>query len=135
MKGIKIEARNEAAIVKRLASVNGTAMAHTYYSYTQVYNLVQRAVERLEDLRLPRKNWTGAVYTAVSGAPVSNAYARKGFPRVATYVRLERMASGWFLSDVMRAEVHEKGGKEKLWLTPEQRDVIFDRLAQTFSIL
>lgn len=135
MKGIKIEARNEAAIVKRLASVNGTAMAHTYYSYTQVYDLVQRAVERLEDLRLPRKNWPGAIYKAVSGDPVSRAYARKGFSRVATYVRLERMASGWFLFGVMRTEVDERGGKETLWLTPEQRDIVVDRFTQTFNTL
>lgn len=135
MKDIKIEQHNAEAIVKRLASVNGTAMAHTYYSYNQVYNLVQRAVEQLEALRLPRKDWIGAAYTAVSGGPVSNAYARKGFSRVATYVRLDRRTSGWFLADVLRAEIREKGGKEKLWLTPAQRDVVFDRFAKTFNVL
>ena len=120
MKAIKITPANKSAIELALAAANGKAEAHTYSTYSEIEMVAHRANIRLIGLIGALKHSPGAVLNALSGDAVSNAYARKGFSRAGTAIRLDCRATGWFLAAVSRGDVYKDGGYELITLTAEQ---------------
>ena len=120
MKAIKITPANKSAIETELAAANGKAEAHAYTSYTDIADLAESANGRVLRILGAKKHIPGAVVTALSGDAVSNAYARKGFSRAGTAIRLECRSTGWFLAAVSRCDVYTEGGYESLTLTAAQ---------------
>lgn len=134
MKAIKITVENKAAIESALASVNGRADAHTYTSYDDIDGIVKRAEQKSHALLGSRKSMIGAVVIATSGVAVTNAYAKKAFKRVATRIVIEYRSTGWFLKDVVKCDIYQEGGDERMFLSEEQRYVAVKKFTSQFNV-
>ena len=126
MKPIKItkltDGKYSDAVRDALANVNGQADGHTYTCLRDIMRLIESAERKLVALGLEtkKKAHIGAAMTATSGDAMLAAYKYK---RVATRVRIERKATGWYLTAASRAEIWQHGGGKTLILTPAQRDL------------
>jgi hypothetical protein len=116
-KPIKIELKNAAAIEAELKAVNGKAHQHTYTDYSGIADIAETAEKKLVGLVGAKSRAPGAVVYATSGASVANAY---DYNRKGTAVRLERRASGWFLTSITEATIYKDGGETHLALTAQQ---------------
>jgi len=136
MKPIKIDAKNEAAIVLALGAVNGRAEAHAYTTFPEINRIANRAESKMIGLVGAQARAVGATVTSTSGNEMCNAYAKKNHgTRPATRVVIERRATGWFLIDAQRADVWQQGGgADVLTLTQAQADCAVSRLKEQFRI-
>lgn len=135
MKAIKIEAKNNEAIDAALKAVNGRATQHTFSDHSEIDYLVRCADAELARIGLPKTMHVGAKFQAMSGEPVSNAYAKKAFTRRATYVVLERRSTGWFLVAVESKDIWQQlGGTKRLALTQAQHDEAMARFCATLHL-
>ena len=131
MKPIKVTIANAAAIESALAAVNGKAHEHCYTGYADIQMLTESYEAGLETLGIAKARRAGAVVTSTSGDSVPSAYK---YSRVATTVRLERRATGWFLTQVSSAMIRKEGGKSRLTLTPEQDEEAVTHLRTGYAI-
>ena len=116
MKSIKICEANKAAIEAALKAVNGKAYDHAYTIFGEVEREAVAAEEKLLAL-VPKSMASGASFASVSGSAVPNAYK---YARKATFIKLERRSSAWWLVAASDCEVYKDGGKRRLILTLAQ---------------
>jgi len=83
--------------------------AHTYTRFDQIEALVEDAESRLTGLLKSKKHFTGAIFDAISGAAVKNAYK---YSRDATRITLVRKAGGWYLIDAVSTVIIKKEEKK-----------------------
>jgi hypothetical protein len=120
MKPIKIEDKNGEPIKRQLAIVNGRHTQHTFADYLDVRLCVQKAEAKLHELIPAAKYHVGAQAVCISGAPVPKTYK---YRRTGTRIRLERRASGWFLTEVEPVNLWQRdGGTVRVYLTAEQNE-------------
>ena len=132
---IKIKITDTEKLRAALAQVNGAATRHTAGVWA-VADQAAQAEAHLEVLGLTKKDRPGAVRVHISGERVSNAYVRKNWSdRVATFIRLERGSSGWFVTAISRAAVGQSGGWSETRLTVKQRDIATARFQSQFGVL
>lgn len=129
-KPIKVVQSNEAALAAALDAVNGTASMHTYSAYDILALLAPWAEKQVLKL-VPKSAAAGAVVEAVSGNSVAKAYK---YSRKATYVRIERRSSAWYLVEVRASEIGKSGGYAKVQLTAAQDAEAVARLRRSYSI-
>lgn len=121
MKPIKIVRENAAKIQSLLADANGRATSHAYTTYSEVEAVALYSEIKLDKAGLPKKQRTGVLASSTSGGVVTNAYSKKSSTRAATKLVLERRATCWYLIDVQRTEVYQKGGGPvRVVMSPEQ---------------
>ncbi len=136
MKAIKITADNAEAVESTLLAVNGKARAHAYTEFSEIEALASRAEKRLESLGIAKTRRAGAVWHDTSAAAMPNAYNKKCRVRKATLVRLERRATGWFLTDARSVEVWQQGGGPgRLAITKAQEAEAIAAFKQSFSVI
>lgn len=132
MKATRVEAKNVAAIEAALYDVNASATEHTYTTFDELDAIAQRAEKRLAELNIRKADRTGAVMIAMSGKPVPVAY---NHDRRTTYVRLERRATGWFITDLSVDIAYSKGGYERLYLTHGQKSDALRMFSEKLRVL
>jgi len=118
MKPIRITADNRPAIKAALDAANGLARTHTCLHASYVEDAASDAEAKLHALGITKSRRQGAAYRVISGDVLPNAYK---YSVIRTRFRIERRASGWFLTDVTAVECYpraEVGGM--LFLTPDQ---------------
>ncbi len=135
MNPIKITEENSAAIEAALKAVNGRACQHAYTAYLDLEVMAEAAEKRLEKMGLPKSRRSGAAWSETSGAAVSNSYAKKGFSRPATSVRLERRSSAWYLVSAIATTIGQQGGGAgRLILTKAQDEEVVRNLRESYSV-
>ena len=131
MKPIKVNPENRATIENALSEVNGKASQHAYTDFSEIENLVKKGESRLDSLGVPKKERAGAWILATSGGAVSRAYGRKGFSRVATFVRIERKSTGWFIVKIEKETIGQSGGSVCVYLTKDQKEKAVSRFSSS----
>lgn len=128
---LKIDPTNAHAIEAALEKINGTALQHTFNRYAEVAAVANQAEAMLDDLSLKKSSRRGAAIEAVSGAsvPLSYSWARQG-----TRVVLERRANAWYLIDLARAKLYQRGGRQELRLTQDQDAEAVTKLRSTYTV-
>lgn len=132
MKPIKIQQQNAEAIEAALHEVNGTATAHAYTSFDDVFNQAFFAEQALSAL-LPVKDYPGARWAKTSGHSVARSYRGQ---RIATGIMLERRSSAWYLVRVVSVKLFQQGGGPgRLFLTKEQDEKAKERFAKQYNVI
>lgn len=135
MKPIKITKENAEKITKALADVNGKASQHAYTDFQEIENLAKTGEARLESLGVKKKDRAGALILATSGGTVSNSYAKQGFSRVATRVRIERKSTDWFIVKIEKQTIYQNGGGVCVYLTKDQKAAAVSRFADSIPAI
>ena len=119
---MRINLNNADKIRDALASVNGTATAHTFTSSSDMALGLAMAESELKGLGLRKTSWTGAQITIHSQGPTASAYK---YAAIGTRVELERGATGWFMVDAMRIDLRPAAANRAplvwVWLQGFQR--------------
>lgn len=131
---VKIEEKNASAIEAALKAVNGRATAHAYTDYAEIAALADESEKEVLALVGSRKAAVGAVVESTSGGKVPNAYAKIARNRVGTTVKIERFATGWFLTGVKSATIYQSGGSDRLTLTEAQDAEAVKRLRSQYLV-
>lgn len=132
-KSIRITPANFKAIVAVLKEANGKAEAHAYTTYSEIEQLAEMAEMRATSLLGAKSRTPGAVAVSVSGESVAKSYRGT---RNGTLVRLERRASGWFLTEARSVEIYTEGGKDmRMLLTKEQDAQAIANLRTRYAVL
>ncbi len=117
---IKITPDNKTKIKNVFEKENGGAKANTL-SGIEVFDIAKEAEERLENVRLPKKNRKKArAYYCVNGP--ANAYK---FAFTTTEFDIERGSTDWFLVSVKRVNVYprSKGGLKMTILESQAEEI------------
>ena len=94
-----------------------------------VWLAADKAEDRLEALKIPVSDRTGAVVYMKPEGPSAKSYK---YPQNTIEAQIERKRDGWVVTHVGRAIVWPKQDRtEKLMLTPAQRDIAVERGADT----
>jgi len=131
MKEIKITQANAQKIEAVLREINLKSTAHTYTRFDQIEALIVDAESRLTSLLKAKKHFTGAIFDAISGAAVKNAYK---YSRDATRVTLVRKAGGWYLADAVSTVIYKEGGKKILSLASDQDVIACQAVRNQYSV-
>jgi hypothetical protein len=119
---MRINLKNDGKIRDVLASVNGTASAHTFTSASDIAPGLAMAESELKSLGLRKPSWTNAQITIHSPGPTASAYR---YDAIGTRVILERGASGWFMVDASRIDLRPAAANREprvwVWLQDGQR--------------
>ena len=127
---IKIVESNRTAINIMLGEINGKSLAHTAHA-SHIFELAELMEMRLEKFSIPKKDRAGAKASGMSGGNVPNAYK---YSRIVNIYTIERKSSDWFLIDTQRDEVWGNASKDRLSLTPAQRDIAVSKFTAQFSV-
>ena len=100
-KPIKIDIKNKDKLEAELKAVNGKSWDHAFTLYEELVECAKSAEKRLMKLQIPTNLRIGAVWEETSGQAMPKAYK---WPRNATYIRLVRRRTGWFLTDVQHCQ-------------------------------
>ena len=130
MTKIKIVEANRRAINILLGEINGKSLAHTAHD-KHVFELAELMEMRLEKFSIAKKDRAGAKASGMSGGNVPNAYK---YSRIVNIYTIERKSSDWFLIDARRDEVWGNASKDRLSLTPAQRDIAVSKFTAQFSV-
>jgi hypothetical protein len=127
---MRINLTNDDKIRDALASVNGTATAHTLTSASDIAPGLAMAESELKRLGLRKPQWKGAIVTIHSKGPSAKAYK---YAAIGTSVRLERGASGWFMIEARRINLyrHSSGNNApyvSMWLQDCHRHAAIEAL-------
>lgn len=117
---------NTDRLVQQFDEVNGKATAHTY-SLTDIWDRVALIERQLGKDGVAASIRSGISVVLVSGVPETNAYAKKARKAIATWVKLERGPSAWYVVGVEREErwAGSGGGEiERIHLTQRAQDAI-----------
>ena len=132
MKALNITEKNKSAIEATLKDCNGKATAHSYTEFGEIEYCALQAEEKVVALVGAKDRAVGAVFYSQSGGSVANAYK---YSREGTEVRLERRSTGWFLTEVTRKAIYKDGGKDLLFLTPDQDEAAIAKIRKSYTIL
>jgi hypothetical protein len=119
MRPIKFAKINADKINAILTEVNGKASDHTYRSFNNFSADAEAVIWKIENLLGGKKYCPGAKFSIESGNSVPSAYK---YTRIGTRVEFECRASGWFVTEIKRADIWSKGGESKIMLTPAHHD-------------
>jgi hypothetical protein len=128
---IKIVEANRSAINILLAEINGKSSTHTA-SACNIFDLAEAMENKLEDFGIAKKDRAGAKASGMSGGNVPSAYK---YSRIVNTYQIERGSSHWFLIDAKRIDVGGNADKDRLCLTPDQRDIAVSKFTSQFSVL
>ena len=131
MNNIKFDIKNAAKINALLGEVNGRASDHTYCKFTDFESDAENVISRVEKLLGGKKHCVGAKAIIESGDSVPNAYK---YTRIGTRLSLECRASGWFVTDIQRADIWARGGECKIVLTQAHHDQAVKVLRDGYQI-
>lgn len=127
---IKICTENSSKIYAAIVAINGKPLAHTA-DYSDIDDLARVMQNQLTDLSIAKKDQTGATASGMSGGSVPSAYK---YSRIVNSYQIERGAADWFLTDVKRVEIWGNASKNRLNLTPAQRDIAISKFTAQFSV-
>ena len=127
---IKICTENSSKIYAAIVAINGKPLAHTA-DYLDIEDLAMAIQNQLTDLSIAKKDQTGATASGMSGGNVPSAYK---YSRIVNTYQIERGASDWFLTGVQRVEIWGNANKNRLSLTPAQRDIALAKFTAQFSV-
>ena len=127
---IKICTENGSKIYAAIVAINGKPLAHTA-DYADIEDLAMAIQNQLTDLSIAKKDQTGATASGMSGGSVPSAYK---YSRIVNSYQIERGAADWFLTDVKRVEIWGNASKNRLNLTPAQRDIAISKFTAQFSV-
>ena len=130
MTKIKITESNRHAINILLGDINGKSLAHTAHA-SHIFELAELMEMRLEKFSIAKKDRSGAKASGMSGGDVPDAYK---YSRIVNSYTIERKSSDWFLIDARRDEVWGNASKDRLSLTPAQRDIAVSKFTAQFSV-
>ena len=119
MNAIKFDVKNAEKINAILAQVNGKAVDHTYKTFADMVAACNFEMSRAESLVGGKKFAVGIKIIVESGHSVKSAYK---YTRIGTQVKLECRASGWFITDITRADIWQKGGASTILMTPAHHE-------------
>jgi hypothetical protein len=131
MKNIKFNIENAAKINALLGEVNGRASDHTYRSFNHFSVDADAVIWKIENLLGGKKYCLGAKFSIESGGSVKSAYK---YTRIGTRLSLECRASGWFVTDIQRADIWARGGECKIVLTQAHHDQAVKVLRNGYQI-
>ena len=131
MKEIKITQSNSKKIEEALREINLKSTAHTFVNFAQIEELIVDAEKRLTNLLVAKKYFLGAIFDAISGYAVGNAYK---YSREATRVTLTRKSSDWYLTAVVSTIVYKDGGKKILRLTGAQDAIVYKEVRTNYQV-
>lgn len=121
---IKLIPQNLEKIQAALDEINGKATKHVYTAQ----DVLKEAEEAEHKLRgLPKVLQVGAKAYAESGESLPNAYKHS---RVVNYVRIERFASGWFLTDLGTKQAWRDTVSLSVSISPEQGEELTWRILE-----
>jgi len=127
---IKITEANRHAINILLGEINGKSLAHTA-SAQNIFDLAELMELRLEKFGIAKKDRAGAKASGMSGGNVPNAYK---YSRIVNWYEIERKSSDWFLVVAIKDTNYGNASKDKLILTPAQRDIAVSKFTAQFSV-
>ena len=127
---IKIVEANRQKINILLGEINGKSLAHTAHD-KHVFELAELMEMRLDKFNIAKKDRAGAKASSMSGGTIPNAYK---YSRIVTIFDIERGASDWFLVAANKTETWGNADKDRLSLTPEQRDIAVSKFTAQFSV-
>ena len=127
---VKITEANRRAINILLGEINGKSLAHTAHD-KHIFELAQLMEMKLEKFGIAKKDRAGAKASGMSGGNVPNAYK---YNRVVNTYTIERGASDWFLVAANKTETWGNADKDRLSLTPEQRDIAVSKFTAQFFV-
>ena len=127
---VKITEANRRAINILLGEINGKSLSHTAHD-KHIFELAELMEMKLEKFGIAKKDRSGAKASGMSGGDVPNAYK---YSRIVNSYTIERKSSDWFLIDARRDEVWGNASKDKLSLTPAQRDIAVSKFTAQFSV-
>jgi hypothetical protein len=130
MMRIKITEANRVAINALLDKINGKSYSHTAY-HKHVFDLAQSSELQLEKFEIAKKDRSGSTASGMSGGNVPSAYK---YSRIVNTYQIERRSSDWFLIDVKRIDVWGNASKDRLSLTPAQRDIAIAKFTAQFWV-
>jgi len=130
MTPIKITDTNVTKIQDALAAVNGKAEAWTIMLFRDVERVAEKVEKKLA--ALPKADRVGAVTTFRPAGPTAKSYK---YAARTTTIKMERRATGWFLTDVIASDVYPKMAEAlDVAITQEQADEIQRRAIAEFHV-
>lgn len=111
-------------ISKALDEANGRAYQHSYKTSKEVLDVILNA-HRVIMANLPKKYAIGIHGTAESGSSVEKCYK---YSRPSTVVSFALKNAGWYITNIKRNVIYEKGGHTTYQLTQGQRDFLSEKL-------
>ena len=127
---VKITEINRQKINILLGEINGKSLSHTAND-KNIFELAELMEMRLEKFSIAKKDRSGAKACGMSGGSVPSAYK---YSRIVNTYLIERGATDWFLVDAQRDEVWGNASKNRLSLTPAQRDIAVLKFTAQFSV-
>ena len=132
MNAIKFDVKNAEKINAILAAVNGKATDHTYKTFADMVTACNFEISRAESLVGGKKFAIGIKIMVESGHKVTSAYK---YTRIGTQVKLECRASGWFITDICRADIWQKGGQSTILMTPSHHERAIKVLGRGYVVV
>ena len=127
---IKIVEANRQKINILLGEINGKSLAHTAHD-KHIFELAELMEMKLEKFGIAKKDRAGAKASGMSGGNVPTAYK---YSRIVNTYTISRGASDWFLIDAECIGVWGSASKDRLSLTPAQRDIVVAKFTAQFSV-
>jgi hypothetical protein len=127
---VKITEANRRAINVLLGEINGKSLAHTAHD-KHIFELAELMEMRLEKFSIAKKDRSGAKASGMSGGNVPTAYK---YSRIVNTYTIERGSSDWFLVAANKTETWGNADKDRLSLTPAQRDIAVNKFTAQFSV-
>ena len=127
---IKITEANRQKIHALLVEINGKSVSHTA-SAQNIFDLAKSAEIKLTQFDIAKKYRVGAKAFSMSGGSVPNAYK---YSRVVNSYDIERGSADWFLIAAVKIDNWGNASKDKLSLTPFQRDIAVHKFTSQFSV-
>lgn len=127
---IKICTENHSKIYAAIVAINGKPLAHTADA-SEIDKLAIDIQNQINDLSIAKKYQIGATASGMSGGNVPAAYK---YSRIVNTYQIERGSADWFLIDVKRVEIYGNASKNRLSLTPAQRDIALAKFTAQFSV-
>ena len=127
---VKIVEANRQKINILLGEINGKSLAHTAHD-KHVFELAELMEMRLEKFSIAKKDRSGARASGMSGGNVPTAYK---YSRIVNTYTIERGSSDWFLINATKTETWGNADKDRLSLTPAQRDIAVAKFTAKFSV-
>jgi len=127
---VKILEANRQKINILLGEINGKSLAHTAHA-GHIFELAELMEMKLEKFSIAKKDRAGAKASGMSGGNVPTAYK---YSRIVNTYTLERGSSDWFLVAAECIGMWGNASKDRLSLTPAQRDIAVSKFTAQFSV-
>lgn len=127
---IKITEANRVAINALLDKINGKSYSHTAF-HKHIFDLAESSELQLDKFDIAKKDRSGAIASGMSGGNVPSAYK---YSRVVNTYTIERGSADWFLIAANKIDNWGNASKNKLSLTPAQRDIAVHKFTSQFLV-